>query len=1153
MFSQTQRDSSLFNDDDFSLNINTTSSFTLTEDSITTSLLENDYEYIEEFDQKENDYTIDESNPCNKLLFNDLCSIYEKIRTIKNNDEKLSLIFNAKLYNQIKNASLYPLLRLLLPSSDYGYNNYNIRESTLAKFYIKSLCLTPGTEDFKLLKDWKDNLCNSFTYNKGENIVNKLNKYDKNTDSFEINSIEFSLVVEKILERRLRKNEKSYKTLGEINKILLSLTKIRNTNNDNKNSNTNEKYKIFHQNIIHSLSSNEQKWLIRIIFHNLRLGLHYKGVLNMLFRNAVKRFNECMNLRIICNYILALNKSPTNSSDNAVCIENGSSSTISTTPKSNALSLLTKSFGLKVFMPFFPMLSKGFSSSGVNQIFKVEECLNGEPFVMDLKLDGERILFHLNKKNQFQFYTRKGNNFTNIYSSLGYNVISCIRKKQDLNQFILSQTNSTSLTSSPFTPSYTSENNNNLSVILDGEVCSMNRETKLFLPFGTNRTVSKAENEFGVNFSKSDTTWYKRLNAWMIYVIFDILFLSGNNSEKLIELSILQCGFTVEEVLKMKSKHFQDYFTTGISSSSKGYAQPASFSRLSGDLTYLPLVVRRKLLESLIEPEQYRVEFTPCRYVLSQEKEERIKEIENYFHHVVLLGKREGLILKKLLSPYTLGEDSKYKGDWIKMKPEYGQLTEEIDLVLLGAYFSSSVNQENSRHHGVSQFLLGCLNDIDDIDENKSDGWNSISSTNNNNNVSTSKSKIPKFHTIARVGSGYSNKILDRIRILISSSSCYWSDLEKDTVPTHFSPWKPKAADIPHIYFNIDFDSLDIDGEIPSDNIKTNINSLDDNQYKTVDQFFDTISSYNRADKKIPLIVFTIRCAEIVPSNSFSSGLTCRFPRATKIRLDKSLKSICKTSEAKKMLKGFIKDFDPTPKTFSNTLLSSLSQASSDSPYRGNVLSLNGFVDSTFTLKSAGVELEIDNEISDKENHENDYDFDYENDDFNLELFNDKKLLEEENKDKINLIYEKEIDQIDPPQLLSEYHLNIFKKWHDNQLITIKKLELIKKNRNPLKSSKKRIYSNIDDSILLDADDEVDEKNDTIENKRLKINENEKIFLFFSPSLLFIEENYIYTDIRGSKKSYTKIELSNLLEDYGATIANKDSSNESYILTSDEK
>lgn len=67
--------------------------------------------------------------------------------------------------------------------------------------------------------------------------------------------------------------------------------------------------------------------------------------------------------------------------------------------------------GIQLFSKFSPMLAKRFNSLPDQQLEIVEKSMNSNPFTMDLKLDGERMLCHI-RDNVVFCHSRNGNDIT---------------------------------------------------------------------------------------------------------------------------------------------------------------------------------------------------------------------------------------------------------------------------------------------------------------------------------------------------------------------------------------------------------------------------------------------------------------------------------------------------------------------------------------------------------------------------------------------------------------------------------------------------------------------------------------------------------------------------------------------------------------------
>jgi DNA ligase-4 len=127
-------------------------------------------------------------------------------------------------------------------------------------------------------------------------------------------------------------------------------------------------------------------------------------------------------------------------------------------------------------------------------------------------------------------------------------------------------------------------------------------------------------------------------------------------------------------------------------------------------------------------------------------------------------------------------------------------------LVLIGAYYGEG---KGLRGKGISTFVCG-------VKDDRSPGV---------------------YHTVCKVGTGYSFDELLQLRNIIKEISVPWNPRSP---PAHLAHWKASKKDIPNVY-------------IPPEKS----------------------------------IVVQLKCAEIVPSAFFSAGMCCRFPRIQALRQDK--------------------------------------------------------------------------------------------------------------------------------------------------------------------------------------------------------------------------------------------------------------------------
>ena len=95
---------------------------------------------------------------CNSILWIDFCSLMEKIESTKEKEGKLKILFSRELKEKMgPNQSLYPFLRLVLPSIDNERGKIGIKQTLMSKTYIDALSLDKKSSDAAAsLLYWKD-------------------------------------------------------------------------------------------------------------------------------------------------------------------------------------------------------------------------------------------------------------------------------------------------------------------------------------------------------------------------------------------------------------------------------------------------------------------------------------------------------------------------------------------------------------------------------------------------------------------------------------------------------------------------------------------------------------------------------------------------------------------------------------------------------------------------------------------------------------------------------------------------------------------------------------------------------------------------------------------------------------------------------------
>ncbi len=421
-------------------------------------------------------------------------------------------------------------------------------------------------------------------------------------------------------------------------------------------------------------------------------------------------------------------------------------------------------------------------------------------------------------------------------------------------------------------------------VILDGEVSAWDDVRKEYVPFGNNRTVAANQkqhmkqqgllDERDFNLHEQDEEGVHRsvnlnvgvkpkddddsdtLGCWLKYEAFDVLYVGGKDASALLSAAV--------------SEHRKPQV-------------------VPGSIMHLDAFERKKVLYRLLDPQPNQIEIVPTLVVRSnghtakgsdyfasnnpteecgfpaytldsidctfngvvpdlasidrqrrggftdaQINEARVEAVEHFYDDIVETRMLEGLIFKDLSAPYVLGETSRRLKYWHKIKPDYAMKSwaADIDVVILGAFYGTGL-----KNSGVlSHFLLGC---VDSANEGT-------------------------FLTFCKInGRSLSN---DKLKAIEN-----WTGFKKP--------------------------------EEPGDEVVYGKWYHEDDHGKSLPDFISRRSyqkrrdksgwAFNRSDQYPDLwihpedsVVLTVYGAEITPSDDFSVGLTLRFPRIDRVRLD---------------------------------------------------------------------------------------------------------------------------------------------------------------------------------------------------------------------------------------------------------------------------
>ena len=379
------------------------------------------------------------------------------------------------------------------------------------------------------------------------------------------------------------------------------------------------------------------------------------------------------------------------------------------------------------------------------------------PFIGEIKMDGERMLFHV-KRGVVTCHSRRNNWYSEMYSPcLGPAIREALRKWD-------------------------------VDCVFDGEVIAWDDFRSEVIPFGMNRAVAKYRREYlhskglvdkrdvgfdrvGKNnlgilngpMGKGDTPYklkernqanmeterqssaeapsvsekdqYPGSYMWLTYVIFDIVYLGGPGAKAF--LDSIGCG----DIFDIPGRD---------RGSSQGPPDVGIGDFVGGSLTHVDLNRRKRILYMLLEQQRKKVEIchgeviTPNGRRVGAEtyfkdggmeedrnrndlgrtsteaedeafEKKRGKAIDGFFTDTVEKNGEEGLVIKELNSPYLLGTSrSRTKAFWRKLKKDYEgeNVASDIDVLVLGAYFADGKHRAGM----ITSYLVGLASESVDFD-----------------------------------------------------------------------------------------------------------------------------------------------------------------------------------------------------------------------------------------------------------------------------------------------------------------------------------------------------------------------------------------------------------------------------------------------------
>ncbi|KAH8116296.1 DNA ligase 4 [Phellopilus nigrolimitatus] len=209
------------------------------------------------------------------------------------------------------------------------------------------------------------------------------------------------------------------------------------------------------QRIYNKSTSTEQRWIARIILKDMQISVKETTVFAMFHPDALDLFNACSDLKKVAYELWDPNRR-----------------------------LNDKDKSIQLFRAFAPMLCSRPSTRFEDSI----KGMAGRPFIIEEKLDGERLQLH-KQGDEFFFCSRKGKNYTYLYGA-----------------------NDSTGSLTPYISRAFDERVEE--IILDGEMLVWDPVSERNLPFGTLKTAA-------LDKSRS------QLNPRPCFKVFDLLYLNG--------------------------------------------------------------------------------------------------------------------------------------------------------------------------------------------------------------------------------------------------------------------------------------------------------------------------------------------------------------------------------------------------------------------------------------------------------------------------------------------------------------------------------------------------------------------------------------------------------------------------------------------------
>ncbi|XP_054278931.1 LOW QUALITY PROTEIN: DNA ligase 4 [Macrosteles quadrilineatus] len=282
------------------------------------------------------------------MMFYEFSDICEKI-SLARRDKRVAVLQKfISDYRSTNPTSFYPVLRLLLPKFDRQRDAYGIKETVLARIYIRILCLHPDSTDALKLKNFRA------PKNAGDSAG------------------DFGDVAYWVLRSRCSTGREL--SMDDVHR---HLDNIALHHADRKPRDVDRELEA----MLHRMTALEQKWLIRIVLKDMKLGLGTKRILSVYHPDAQEVYDFTHSLQQVCEKL-----------------------TDPTQPLHEV--------EVTLFNSCHPMLAVRCDVQNISRYF----YRRPGPRYVETKMDGERSQLHY-ADGQFKFFSRNGYEFTDAFGS----------------------------------------------------------------------------------------------------------------------------------------------------------------------------------------------------------------------------------------------------------------------------------------------------------------------------------------------------------------------------------------------------------------------------------------------------------------------------------------------------------------------------------------------------------------------------------------------------------------------------------------------------------------------------------------------------------------------------------------------------------------